>query len=274
MTTVVATPLDIVRLEALLQGARLGLPLHYRAVTESTNDDAATLAREGAPEGTTVVADAQTRGRGRRGRSWSSPPNLNAYVSVVLRPAIPPERAPQLGIVAGLAALQAIRALLPEAELKWPNDVLVRGRKLCGVLAEMSAASETALDFVIVGIGVNINALVADFPEELRGLATSLRIECGRTIDREEFIAGLLAGLGAEYERFTAEGFAPIRQRWEQVCGTIGKRVEVDTGSTRFAGTVLGLDEGGALRVERMDGGEVEIISGDVYLRESASSVR
>ncbi|GIW44013.1 MAG: hypothetical protein KatS3mg077_1295 [Candidatus Binatia bacterium] len=273
MTAAGAPPLDVSRLEELLRGGKLGRPLHYRATTESTNDDAAVLGRQGAPEGTTVIADAQTRGRGRRGRSWVSPANLNLYLSVLLRPPMDPDSAPQLGIVAGLAALDAVRSIVPAAELKWPNDVLVRGRKLCGILAELSLGAGARLDFVVLGIGVNVNSLETDFPAELRGIATSLRIEAGRWIDREEFAATLLRCLGEEYGAFLAQGFAPARQRWESACGTVGRRVEVDTGGERFVGTVLGLDERGALRVRREHDGEVTVISGDVFLRDATPSL-
>ncbi len=269
----VRRPLDVARLESFLRGAPLGLPLHYRAVTESTNDDAAHLGREGAPEGTTVIADAQTHGRGRRGRSWVSPANVNVYVSVLLRPPIEPERCPQIGLAAGLAAVNAIRTLLPAAQLKWPNDVLVRGRKLCGILAEMSAREGRVLDFVVVGVGVNVNADQADFPPELAGLATSMRIELGEPIDREAFVASLLRELGREYHEFLASGFGQLRQRWEQACGTIGQVVEVETETGRFSGRALGLDAHGCLRVARDDGSEAEVMSGDVRLRESASAL-
>lgn len=269
-----ASRLDVARLQALLQGARLGLPLHYREVTESTNDDAARLGREGAPEGTTVIADAQTRGRGRQGRTWVSPPNVNVYVSVLLRPAVELQRCPQIGIAAGLAALEAIRPWLPEAALKWPNDVLVRGRKLCGVLAEITSRDDAAVEFVVVGIGVNVNSEQADFPPELRAIATSMRVELGRPIDREAFVANLLRELAVEYDRWRAQGFEQLRERWQKACGTIGQIVEVDTGTERFSGTVLGLDGHGCLRVRRADGTEAEVVSGDVRLRESSSAVR
>ncbi len=273
MSDPVVRPLDVARVQQLLRGSRLGLPLHYREVTESTNDDAACLGRAGASEGSTVIADAQTRGRGRRGRVWVSPPHVNIYVSVLLRPRIDVQHCPQIAIAAGLAALSAIRAVVPVAQLKWPNDVLVRGRKLCGILAEMSARPDRVLDFVVVGIGVNVNSVEADFPAELRKMATSLRIECGTAVDREAFVAALLRQFGEEYERFLRSGFGPVRQRWEETCATIGQAVEVEMGVERFLGTAIGLDEHGCLRVRRVDGQEVEVTSGEVWLREPTTPV-
>ena len=275
MTPEAGTPLNVSRLRTLLAGKRLGLPLEYRETTASTNDDAAALGRQGAPEGTTVIADAQTRGRGRRGRSWVSPPNKNLYVSVLLRPAIAPWLAPQLAIVAGLGALQAVRKWLPRAMLKWPNDVLVGVRKLCGVLTEMTTRDEDAVDFVVVGIGVNVNATEEDFPPELRGIATSLRLELGTTIDREALAADLLEELGTEYDRYLASGFSAVRARWEAVCGTLGRTVEVDTDSERFTGVAIDLSDAGHLRVRRADNQqEVEVVSGDIVLEQSTPTLR
>ena len=275
MTPEAATPLDVSRLRTLLAGKRLGMPLEYRETTASTNDDAAALGRQGAPEGTTVIADAQTRGRGRRGRTWVSPPNKNLYVSVLLRPPIAPWLAPQLAIVAGLGALQAVRKWLPGAVLKWPNDVLVGVRKLCGVLTEMTTRDEDAVDFVVVGIGINVNATEEDFPPELRSIATSLRVELGRTVDREAVAADLLEELGREYDRYLASGFSAVRARWEAACGTLGRTVEVDTGSERFTGVAIGLSDAGHLRVRRADNQEeVEVVSGDIVLEQSTPTLR
>lgn len=273
MNSTLVAFLDVDRLRQLLAGKRLGLPLEYRAVTESTNDDAAALARAGAAEGTTVIADAQTRGRGRRGRVWVSPARKNVYVSVILRPPLPPEQAPQIAIVAGLAATVAIREVVPHAVLKWPNDVLCRGRKLCGILCELNAPHGDRLDFVVVGIGVNVNAEVSDFPPELRDVATSLRIETGASLAREPFAAGLLGVFGREYEDFLQHGFSRVRERWETLCGTVGREVEVDTGEQRFEGVVLGLSDTGHLRIHRRDNRDVEVVSGDVVLRERVAVV-
>lgn len=275
MTPEAETPLNVSRLRTLLAGKRLGVPLEYRETTASTNDDAAALGRQGAPEGTTVIADAQTRGRGRRGRTWVSPPNKNLYVSVLLRPPIAPWLAPQLAIVTGLGALQAVRKWLPGAVLKWPNDVLVGVRKLCGVLTEMTTRDEDAVDFVVVGIGVNVNATEEDFPPELRSIATSLRVELGRTVDRETVAAELLEELGREYDRYLASGFSAVRARWEAACGTLGRTVEVDTGSERFTGVAIGLSDAGHLRVRRADNQEeVEVVSGDIVLEQSTPTLR
>lgn len=231
--------------------------------TDSTQRVAHDLAVEGAEEGTTVVADTQTGGRGRLGRSWYSPTGLNLYCSIVLRPACPPPRVPQLTLVLGLAVADTVReASGLECALKWPNDVLLDGRKAAGILTEMEAEGER-VRHVIAGIGVNVN--VAAFPPDLAGTATSLRLVAGRRIDRPTFTAALLAAVERRYERYLAEGFAPMRQEWERIAWLRGKDIRVVSPEGEVHGRVLGVDEDGALRlatpagIRRVLAGEVTV---------------
>lgn len=238
----------------------------WHAELDSTQRVARELARDGAAEGTCVVAEAQTAGRGRLGRTWHSPAGLNLYASIVLRPAAEPGAVPQLALVAGIAVAAAIRAAtqLP-AQLKWPNDVLIDGRKVAGILTEMEAEVER-VRFVIAGIGVNVNAPARAFPPELRSTATSLAIAAGRRVDRPAFAARLLAELEDRVGRFAAGGFAALRAEWEGLSCLTGRAVTVTAADGRTTGTVRGIDDDGALRLATASG-EARIVAGEVTLR-------
>ncbi len=235
--------------------------IEWREAIDSTQRLARELARSGAPEGTTVVAERQTAGRGRLGRTWHSPAGVNLYCTVILRPAVAPTAVPQLALVAGLAVADAVRevaALAPA--LKWPNDVVLGGRKVAGILTELEAELER-VHFVLAGIGVNVNLEV--FPPELAERATSLRLERGRPVDRAAVAAGLLAALEERYRRFLAGGFAAMRSEWESCSALTGKEVRVTTPEGAVAGRVLGVDDDGALRLSGPRG-EVRVVAGEV----------
>ncbi len=241
----------------------VGEPLRRLASCASTNDEAAAWARAGAPHGATVVADAQTRGRGRLGRAWHSPPGANLYSSTVLRPPIPPRRAPPITLAAAVAVAEAIAAEGLAPELKWPNDALVDGRKVAGILTEMTATVE-AVAFVVVGIGVNLNQ--RDFPDELAARATSLARELGRAVDRDAFAARLYARLGEWYDRFIAGGPAPVAAAWKRHARLFGRTVTVDNGRERITGVAEDLDHEGALIVRR-GADAVRVFAGEVIDR-------
>jgi BirA family transcriptional regulator, biotin operon repressor / biotin---[acetyl-CoA-carboxylase] ligase len=237
--------------------------IEWRDELDSTQRLARELARGGADEGTTVIAERQTAGRGRLGRHWHSPPGLNLYCSVVLRPAVAPAAVPCLALIAGLAVVDAVREVAGLAgALKWPNDVLLDGRKVAGILTEMEAEVER-VHFVIAGIGVNVNA--ADFPPDLAGKATSLRLAGGQPVDRAAFAAGLLAALEGRYRRFLAAGFAAMRSEWEACSALTGKEVRVTAPEGEVAGRVLGVDDDGALRLAGPRG-ELRVVAGEVTL--------
>ena len=241
--------------------------VHWLEETESTQLVARDLARGGAPEGTTVIAERQTAGRGRLGRVWHSPAGQNLYCSVVLRPPLPPAAVPQLALVAGLAVADAVAATTRlRPAIKWPNDVLLRGRKVAGILTEMEAEMES-VHHVIAGIGVNLNVEARALPRELRTKATSLRIATGRRVDRAAFTGRLLAALEARYGRFLTGGFPSVRTEWESYSALTGRRVVVAAPGGEVAGRVLGLDADGALRVRRADGTVARIVAGEVTVR-------
>lgn len=239
--------------------------VEWHAVLDSTQRVARERARAGAPEGTCVIAESQTAGRGRLGRTWHSPPGVNVYASIVLRPAMAPSAVPQIALVAGLAVAAAIRDVPLPAALKWPNDVLVGGRKVAGILTELEAEIER-VHFVIVGIGVNVNAPPAAFPVELAERATSLAIAAGRHVDRGAFMGRLLAAFEERHRRFLAEGFGALRSEWESYAALTGCAVRVSGGPQLVEGTVLGIDDAGALRLAT-PAGETLVVAGEVTLR-------
>jgi BirA family biotin operon repressor/biotin-[acetyl-CoA-carboxylase] ligase len=249
------------RIATFLTTHRFGRALRCFYEVHSTNTVARDLARAGAAEGTVVIADAQTQGRGRLGRTWSSPAGRNLYLSIVLRPRLPDARLGQVSLVAGVAVCEAVREWCP-AVLKWPNDVLVEGRKVAGLLVESEGAG--AERFLILGIGVNLNATLEDFPPELRDKAGSIRMVTNALVDRERFVASLLGHLEQRYDELHASGFAPLRAAWESLSVLIGAEICVDEPAGRTEGTALGLDEDGALRVRLASGAEQRILAGDV----------
>jgi BirA family biotin operon repressor/biotin-[acetyl-CoA-carboxylase] ligase len=233
--------------------------------TVSTNADAFRLAEAGAGEGTVVIADAQSGGKGRMGRVWSSPPGINLYCSIVLRPAVKPYQAPQLTFLSAVAVARVIEltsSLRPE--IKWPNDVLIHGRKVAGLLNEMSAETD-GINFVILGIGVNLNMSAAQFPADLRTPATSLLQEQGRPVGRAQFAATMLNELDRLYREFLLHGFGPVREEWQLRCNANGRQVCVSDGSVETVrGEFAGIDSDGAMLVRLQDGTVQHVSCGDV----------
>jgi BirA family biotin operon repressor/biotin-[acetyl-CoA-carboxylase] ligase len=262
----VAVPdrLRALELRPLLNTHDIGQVLHCFESIGSTSDHAKALADDGAGHGE-VVAEAQTGGRGRRGRSWVMAPGRNAAFSVVLRPAgLPTSRAPELTLVASLAICDALRRAGVDAGIKWPNDILVKGRKIAGILTEL-AAEPDEVHWVVVGVGVNVNALAQDFPPELREQATSLLIERGQPAPRALFLAACLSLLEEWYDRHAEEGFEPIREAWKERSVTLGREVLVQLDGREVEGRAEDLDATGALLV-RTPAGLERITSGDVTM--------
>lgn len=263
--------LDSEEISARLCSTLVGRRLVCLKETGSTNSDAFRLAEGGAAEGTVVMADAQSGGKGRRGRTWSSPSGVNLYCSVVLRPRVMPHEAPQLTFLSAVAVartIEQVTGLTPV--IKWPNDVLVGGRKVAGLLNEMSAETD-GINFVILGLGVNLNMTLAQFPHDLRHPATSLFLESGQRVDRVGFAAAMLSELDRLYAGFLAHGFGPVREEWQSRCNARGREVVVsDAGSEVVRGMFDGIDGDGALLVRLPDGRIERILSGDVKVLEYA----
>ncbi|MFZ4855817.1 MAG: biotin--[acetyl-CoA-carboxylase] ligase [Desulfuromonadaceae bacterium] len=252
---------------AQLESTTIGRHLEFLQLTASTNTDAFRLAEDGAAEGTVVLADAQSGGKGRRGRNWSSPAGVNLYCSVVLRPAIMPHEAPQLTFLSAVAVARAIELTTKLApEIKWPNDLLITGKKVAGLLNEMSAETD-GINFVILGIGVNLNMTAGQFPDDLRHPATSLLLESGRGVDRSCFAATMLNELDRLYTGFLAHGFGPVREEWQRRCNANGRHVVVsDSGTECTGGTFVGIDEDGSLLLRSEDTVLHRITCGDVRI--------
>ncbi len=247
-----------------LPSERIGCAIECLEEVDSTNARAWQLAEAEAADGTVIIADRQSAGRGRLGRRWESPSKVNLYCSILLRPQIPVQQAPQLTFLSAVTVAETLNDLyqLP-ARVKWPNDILVGGAKIAGLLNEMNAETEQ-IHFVILGIGVNLNMTAEQFPEDILYPATSVLLETGKTIDRAEFIRSLLTKLDGYYSEFLREGFVPIRRRWESLCELMNSRVQVDQNPGILQGMVVGLDADGALRLQLDDGRVERILAGDV----------
>jgi BirA family biotin operon repressor/biotin-[acetyl-CoA-carboxylase] ligase len=256
------TPLEI---RPLLNTHDLGQVLHWYEELGSTNDRAKELAEEGAEHGEVVVAEAQTAGRGRRGRSWASPARKNLYFSVVLRPDLPPARAPEITLVASVALCEALRQAGVDTRIKWPNDLLTpSGRKIAGVLTEL-AADPDRVQWIVLGVGVNVNARAEDFPVDVRGEATSVLLERGQAAPRALFAAACFTALEDWLDRHAEGGFDPIRDEWRARSATLGREVSVRLDDREIVGTAEDLDDSGALLV-RTPAGLQRIFSGEVRL--------
>jgi len=245
----------------------LGRELEYAPQVGSTNDVAKARAKEGAPEGLVVVAEEQLAGRGRRGRAWSSPFGLGVWSSTLLRPQITPFEAPQAALLAALAVARAIeRCTSLSAEVKWPNDVLVQGKKVSGILVEMDAELERVRSLV-VGIGINANLPAEALPEEARAFATSLLLATGRPVDRAALLARTLEELERVYFAWREGGFLPLLEEVRGRMGMLGSKVTVSGQSGSWIGRAVDVGGDGALLVER-DGGEVvSVYAADVSVR-------
>jgi BirA family biotin operon repressor/biotin-[acetyl-CoA-carboxylase] ligase len=231
----------------------------------STNTTLKELAAAGASEGTVVVAEAQTGGRGRHGRSWHSPEGAGLYASILVRPEAPPEAIPSLTFVAAIAVAEALEALgVASVEIKWPNDVLVRGRKVCGILTEASFLNNR-VEWAVVGVGVNLRR--DGVPDELRDRATSLDEE-GASVAALELLGRLLDGFGRWYAAFVERGPAGVLARWAELAPMAeGRAVTVDDGREAYEGVTEGVTPDGRLRVRRGDGRLEAVAAADVTLR-------
>jgi BirA family biotin operon repressor/biotin-[acetyl-CoA-carboxylase] ligase len=240
--------------------------------TNSTNDVIDKLARDGVKEGAVVFAEAQSKGRGRLGRKWMSPAKKGLWFSVLLRPQLRPQAATQLTVAAATALCRAIREQTDlRPEIKWPNDILISGRKVAGVLTELSAELDN-IKHITLGIGIDVNLAATDFPPELRKIATSLKIEAGRSINRIDLGAAILRELDRDYRLIRERQFPQLADEWEALCCTVGRRVSIHLGPRLLCGRAESLDDDGALLL-RTDHGHLErIIGGDLTLEKAQVS--
>ncbi|MBR6391530.1 MAG: biotin--[Lachnospiraceae bacterium] len=255
----------------------MGRSLYYYDETDSTNARIGELAGAGAPDGTLAVADKQTAGRGRRGRGWDSPPGMNIYMSLLLRPDMDPSDAPMITILMALAVCESVTEVTggenagddtPAARIKWPNDIVIRGRKVCGILTEMNMEAGR-ISGVIVGVGINVNQGERTlFPEEIRDTATSLKLECCHAIDRSILIAMIMERFEDLYGRFTDSGdLAYLTDRYDELLVSRDREVRVLDPQGEYTGISRGIDDRGELLVETPDGEVHRVYAGEVSVR-------
>ena len=244
----------------------IGRAIQVFEQTTSTNDVLEKFARDGVKEGVVVFAESQTKGRGRLGRKWISPERKGLWFSILLRPDLRPQETTQLTVASAIALRRAVKTVTGlAAEIKWPNDLLIGGKKIVGILTEMSAEVDR-VRHIILGIGVDVNQDVAEFPVELRKIATSLKIETGAEISRAELAVEIMRELDADYARICGGKFSAVADEWEAACATIGRNVSVQTGVQKIRGRAEALDDDGALLVRTEHGHLERIIGGDVTL--------
>ena len=232
--------------------------------TDSTNLQACRLGDEGAVDGLVVIADRQSSGKGRMGRQWESPGGVNLYASILLRPPVLPFEAPKLTFLSAVAVCRAITKCTGlQPTVKWPNDILLNGAKVAGLLNEMSSETDQ-VHYVVLGIGVNLNMQVEQFPADLRYPATSLALVSGQPVSRLAFTRTLLQELDALYQLYLEQGSSPIFSAWTELCELTGKPVHVDCSNLQIEGTMIGLAGDGALLVRTATGKIESIYAGDV----------
>lgn len=254
-----------------LKTKEIGQNLYVYDEVETTNSIAKKLAAEGSANGTVVVAEKQTKGKGRLNRYWESPKGKGIWFSIVLKPAIKPFLAPQLTFVSAVAVCRALRKTTGlEVYIKWPNDIVCMGRKLCGISTELNAEIDI-INYIVVGIGLNVKQDINDFPEELTEKAISLKMADEKEYRRAEVLEDILYEFESEYQQYLESGFAGVLQHWRELNTTIGKDVIVISLDERYKGTAIDVDEEGYLLVQNEEGLQ-RVIAGDVSIRRSDGS--
>ena len=250
----------------------LGREIHYFSELDSTNNEAKKLAAGGCPEGTIVVAETQNTGRGRLARGWFSPYGKGIWLSVVLRPPFNPMDAAKCTLMAAVAVNKAINVISGTGcGIKWPNDILCQGRKVVGILTEMSAEID-AINYVVIGMGINVNIDPQDFPGEIAATATSLAVAAGCQIPRLQLLTAVLAELEQVYNAVKTSGFKPVLAEWKKQSITLGQQVDVHGIDRSFTGLAVDIDADGALLVETAAGLE-RVLAGDVSIRPASGQI-
>lgn len=258
---------DMGQLQQFLTTERYGRHVHYYDTVESTQLVAHELVRSGAPDGTVVIAEHQTAGRGRMMREWESSEGKGIWMTVIIRPNVAPHQAPQFTLVTAVSIVQAMKACFNNftPEIKWPNDILVNGKKTTGILTEMVAEADR-IQALLIGIGINVNQQPEDFPDELQNIATSIAIEEGEQIERVHFVANVLDFLEHYSNHYVKNGFGMIKTLWEQSSGTIGKQVKATTLREVVEGEAISITESGVLEIRQANGEIKSMYSADIEL--------
>lgn len=253
-------------IESLMNTTWAGKKVVYYDETDSTNNQAKAYGEKGEEHGTLFVADMQAAGKGRRGRAWVSPAGSSIYMTILLHPDVLPTKAPQLTLVMAMAVAEGIRKVTGlETKIKWPNDIIVHGRKVCGILTEMSTEIDY-INYVVIGVGINVNQ--ETFPEEIRDTATSLKIETGSSVRRSVLIAAIMECFEQFYEVFmTTEDLSGLQERYNAMLVNLGREVRVLEPGNEYEAHALGINRTGELIVRTVDGQEKEIYAGEVSVR-------
>lgn len=260
---------DVITLEELtsqIDTVWAGKLVYYYDETDSTNIRAKRLGEEGAPHGTLAVADQQNAGRGRRGRGWESPKGCSIYMSILLRPEIPPVKAPMLTLVMALSAAEGLKESTGlDAGIKWPNDIVLNGKKLVGILTEMSTEIDY-INHVVIGVGINVN--MTDLPEEIKGKATSLRLEMGQVVKRSPIIAAVMRNFEKNYSLFLeTQNLEKMQEKYNSLLVNREKEVRILGGKEEYNAYALGVNKEGELLVRREDGTTEAVYAGEVSVR-------
>ena len=241
-----------------------GKTVHFARETDSTNLWIKRLAKEGAPEGTLALAEFQSAGRGRLGRSWEVPEGTSVMMSILLRPKFEPQYAPMLTLVMGMAVAKAVKKLSFDVSIKWPNDVVVSHKKICGILTEMGVR-DGKIDYAVIGVGINVN--IREFPEEMADKATSLYLESGREFDRSQIPGLVMEAFEKYYEKFAATcDLSGLKEEYESILANYNQPVRV-LAKEPYEGVARGITDGGELLVEKTDGTIVAVSAGEVSVR-------
>ena len=241
-----------------------GKTVHFARETDSTNLWIKRLAKEGAPEGTLALAEFQSAGRGRLGRSWEVPEGTSVMMSILLRPKFEPQYAPMLTLVMGMAVAKAVKKLGFDVSIKWPNDVVVSHKKICGILTEMGVR-DGKIDYAVIGVGINVN--IREFPEEMADKATSLYLESGREFDRSQIPGLVMEAFEEYYEKFAATcDLSGLKEEYESILANYDQPVRV-LAKEPYEGVARGITDGGELLVEKTDGTIATVSAGEVSVR-------
>lgn len=251
---------------AQLETDFIGREIHYFEKVSSTNTVAKQQARKGAKEGTTIIAETQTRGRGRLNRAWVSPRG-GIWLSIILRPRITAEDSLKMTLTTAVAVAKTLREVFGlKAEIKWPNDVLIDDKKVCGILAEASLRGKT-VDFIVIGVGINANLDAEALSKEVQTTATTLKEVLKTEVDREKLVCLFLKEFEIHYKTFKAKKFETLLNQWRSMAGFLGKKVTISGSGEKFEGVAMDVDENGALLVRLANGTVRRVLSGDVTVR-------
>ncbi|MGO9013932.1 MAG: biotin--[acetyl-CoA-carboxylase] ligase [Dissulfurispiraceae bacterium] len=248
------------------QNVTIGSEIVFFPLTGSTNTEAVGLAAKGQREGTVIIADSQTEGRGRRGRTWVSPAGKNLYLSIIVRPGIPPKDASILTLMSAVACTSAIQSLSSvPVSIKWPNDLMVADKKIGGILTEMKADADS-IDYAVIGIGINLNLDSSDMPDNIRETATSVMLQTGHPQSRTLYALEIIKSLDYWYTTLLQSGKGPVIDKWKSLSSTIGRTVTATTGEMKLTGLAEGIDNEGLLILRLQDSSVVKINAGDVTI--------